>query len=84
VWDELSSPHRRTLHAWLRPTDERREWALEGAPSPEAFESRKKTAERAAARLLAARRFPGEDYSIKTRGRRGFDYERLWEDWLNT
>jgi hypothetical protein len=58
-----------------------REWALEGAPSPEAFTSRLRTARRALARALAARFFPEADYSVKTRGRRGFDYERFWEDW---
>jgi hypothetical protein len=95
VWDELSALHRRTLYAWLRPASEGgelglwsapspdREWALEGAPSPEAFRSRIRTAERAAARALAGRVFPDRDYSIKTRGRKGFDYERLWEDYLS-
>jgi hypothetical protein len=83
VWDELSTLHRRTLYAWLRPALAFREWALEGAPSPEAFASRVRTAERAAARALARRAFPCVDYSIKTRGRRGFDYERFWDDYLS-
>jgi hypothetical protein len=83
VWDELSHLHRRTLYAWLRPADESREWALEGAPSPEAFTSRTRTAERAAARALARQVFPEVDYSIKTRGRRGFDYKRFWNDYLS-
>jgi hypothetical protein len=83
VWDELSTLHRRTLYAWLRPATPHREWALEGAPSPEAFASRVRTAERAVARALAPRAFPDVDYSIKTRGRRGFDYERFWDDYLS-
>lgn len=81
VWDELKPLHRRTLYAWMRPAIGRREWALEGAPSPEAFASRVRTAERAVARALAAR-LPQADYSVKTRGRRGFDYERFWDDYL--
>jgi hypothetical protein len=58
-----------------------REWAVEGAPSPEAFASRVRTAERALARALAARFVPEVDYSVKTGGRRGFDYDRFWADW---
>jgi hypothetical protein len=97
VWHELSLAHRRTLYAVYRPTlavaaerrgelwpwrfEPDREWALEGAPTPEAFISRVRTAQRALARALAARFLADTDYSVKTRGRRGFDYGRFWEDW---
>jgi hypothetical protein len=81
VWDDLSTLHRRTLYAWRRPAVPGREWALEGAPSPEAFASRIRTAKKVVARRVAARVFPDVDYSIKTGGRPGFDYERFWNDW---
>lgn len=83
VWDDLSALHRRTLYAWLRPADPTREWALEGAPSPEAFASRIRTAERAAARALARRACSTANYSIKTGGRPGFDYGRFWDEYLS-
>jgi hypothetical protein len=78
VWHELTPLQRRTLHAVHRPARPGREWALEGAPSPEAFRSRVRSAERALARALAARFLPDVDFSVKTRGRRGFDYDRFW------
>ena len=81
VWAQLSEAHRRTLFAWMRPAVWHREWALEGAPSPEAFTSRVRTARRALARALAPSFFPDTDYTVKTRGRRGFDYDRFWKDW---
>jgi hypothetical protein len=78
VWHELTPLQRRTLYADRRPARPGREWALEGAPSPEAFRSRVRSAERALARALAARFLPDVDLSVKTRGRRGFDYDRFW------
>lgn len=81
VWGELTSTQRRTLYAMMRPSVHAREWALEGAPSRGAWASRKRAAREALARALAARYEPGTDYSLKTGGRRGFDYDRFFGTW---
>jgi hypothetical protein len=82
VWDELTPQQRQTLYAIYRPPHGARAWVITGSPSPEAFTSRRRSAERALARALAARYLPENDYSLKTGGRRGFDYDRFWlRDW---
>jgi hypothetical protein len=82
VWPELTPLQRRTLYAVMRPSGPRarREWALEGASSPQAFESRVRAARRGLARALGRRFCPGE-YDLPGPGRTGFDYARFFAEW---